>query len=430
MPKALAQKAKNPTNKLGVETYNNLAASIRKDIDLPSHVHTTPTAPRNNEGATSALTEEPEIKLQKRPKSLIKKNHTQTADIPTLTQSPILAIDTPPQKHVIALLLPLTGKYDYIGKHLLNSAEMAIFEQGNPDLILKPFDTKASEEGAINAYQQAKEHHPTLILGPVFSATTWAIIRKETPAIPLISFSNDSSLTNRGIYLFGFDPTQHIRRILEYATAQNITQYISITPDNSYGILATRELSSFLHDSNLPTATMEWYANASAELSKSIVRIAKSTHTKPQKSVGLLIPEGGKALNSIISRLKNGKNRFDQFRLLGSGEWDSQSTVNNKQLSGAWFATTPPKKRRIFRETFEKTYGYTPIRIGSLAYDAIFLANAYIKQTEENEVPITLDKLADLEGLNGRFYFSPNGQTERNLSIIEITDYGYNVIDE
>jgi len=329
------------------------------------------------------------------------------------------------EKQTIAILLPLSGKYSKIGKNLLNSAEMAIFDMKNPNLILKKYDTKASPKGARKAFNQAIKDNATIVLGPVFSRSTKAVIPlSQKTKIPVISYSNDVTLAGNGIFLLGYNPLEQIRKVVEFAHSQNIKFFASIAPENDYGILTTKVLSDYLHNNKLKPANMQWYLKADESLSKSLTILSKQTEEFPPLSVALLVPEGGRTLSSISKRLFDGNLKNSQFRLLGSGEWDSSKVINNKKLEGSWFATSPSKNRKIFRKKFVDNFGYTPIKIASIAYDSIVLTNDLLSNNS-NISDNSIISAESFKGVNGLFRFNKDGTTKRSLSVIEITNRGF-----
>jgi len=342
----------------------------------------------------------------------------------------------PPQeekkKAKIALLLPLSGQHSNIGKAMFNASELAFFDISAKNIILMPFDTKGTEEGAKIAAKKAIEAGSSIILGPVFRYTTRAVMPViKNSEINLVSFSNDKSLLEQdNIFLLSFNPAEQIERVVDYAHSEAIDRFSALVPDNTYGITTINELTKTLEERNLPFEKIEWYLTTDENLSKSIKRVTRlnaGETDEPEKSVGLLVPEGGRVLLSIASRLYRKGISGKRFRLLGSGEWDDETIAKEPKLEGGWFATSPPKPREVFENNFRNLFNYKPIRIASLAYDGIALA-AYLANGERFDRKALTDKRGFV-GVNGIFRFNKNGMAERALAVIEITKDGLVVID-
>src|SRR5262249_55721816 len=101
---------------------------------------------------------------------------------PTVPQQPMRAYAT------AARLLPMSGPSALTGEALFNAAQLALFEIGDKDFTLLPFDTKGTPEGAAAAVQQAVAAHPDIILGPLFSGEVKATapVAREA-SIPMVA---------------------------------------------------------------------------------------------------------------------------------------------------------------------------------------------------------------------------------------------------
>ena len=56
--------------------------------------------------------------------------------------------------------------------------------------------------------------------------------------ITLISFSNDHLVAQEGVYVFGFLPSQQIKRIVNFALESGYRNLAAFVPDNYFGKLA------------------------------------------------------------------------------------------------------------------------------------------------------------------------------------------------
>ena len=65
---------------------------------------------------------------------------------------------------VVALLLPLSGRHAALGRALKDAAFLALFELGNPRLVILPRDTGGTAAGAQAAAEQALRDGAQLIL--------------------------------------------------------------------------------------------------------------------------------------------------------------------------------------------------------------------------------------------------------------------------
>jgi hypothetical protein len=122
---------------------------------------------------------------------------------------------------------------------------------------------------------------------------------------------------------------------------------------------------------------------------------------------------------------------FSKIKLLGTGLWDDQTLTQIPELQHAWFPSSPPEPYEIFEKRFVATYGYKPVRLASLAYDALTLVSQLEMSTPGTG--ITDAALTNPSGFNspanGLMRLMPDGTSERKLAIMEVEPDGFKVID-
>ncbi len=339
------------------------------------------------------------------------------------------------EKIKVGLLVPLTGSSASLGRAMSDAAELALFDIGNPNLIILPFDTKGTPKGAKNATYEALEHDVKLILGPLFSETTEAAAPVALKhGVNVISFSNNKKLSKRGVFLLGFMPEQQIRRVTKFALSQGIRDFSALVPKDTFGDVVLGELRNTLRSERLSPKHVESYRAMDAALSESIREITeldeRDSTLKEGKYEALLLPEGGRNLLTITARIVRHNVDSERFRFLGSGQWDDPVVANESRLEGSWFASSPPRPRELFEKHFSKTFGYQPVRIASLSYDGVALAALlagasggpdFSKSAIRNE--------RGFSGVNGAFRFTWDGLPERALAILEVRKGRFRVID-
>src|SRR5436305_4329003 len=145
----------------------------------------------------------------------------------------------------IALLLPLSGRSAPIGQAMQQAAEMALFDTGAKDLALSAYDSGDTPDAAIQAYRKAQTDGAALILGPLFgpSATALAPLRREG-RINMISFSNDESVAQPGLWVMGIAAPPQVRRVVDYSVSTGIKRFAVLAPRTSYGDQMARTLQN------------------------------------------------------------------------------------------------------------------------------------------------------------------------------------------
>ena len=135
----------------------------------------------------------------------------------------------------ILVLLPLTNKYKSIGVKIRKSIDLAVLQNTNNNIKFIYFNT-GNDFDSNDIQSIIEKTDPRLIVGPLLRENLIKIkpiVNKFK--IPVFSFTNDSSLSEKGIWILGFSPFDQINKIIEYAIKCKKEKIAFISVDNSYG---------------------------------------------------------------------------------------------------------------------------------------------------------------------------------------------------
>jgi len=340
----------------------------------------------------------------------------------------------------VGLLIPISGESKGLGQSLLDAAVLAIYDkyavlsprETTAKVELLPEDTGDSIEGAEKAAQDAIQSGATILLGPVFGKQVTAVASiARVKHIPVITFSNITSVAGDGVYLFGFIPEQQVARIVQYSMTHQITNIAAMVPSNPYGAAIVKQLSSEVRKHGGRAYPIEYYPEDMHALDVNVGRLARFLQDEPSKGHALFIAEGNQKLKTLTDALAANGISSSKIQLLGTGLWDDQQITHWPNVSGGLFASSPPEKYRAFEQHFVATYGYKPERRASLSYDAVALASTLAISAKGEGFPISM--LVDSVGFsgpaNGIFRFHEDGTIERGLSVLMVTPQGFRTID-
>jgi len=394
-----------------------------------------------------------------------------TAAAPPAAPAPEAAIPAPEDYETIkiGLLLPLSGPDAALGEALLDAAQLALFERGDPRLVLLPGDTRGDPQAAARAAGKVIDAGAQLIVGPLFGRS----VRAAQPVahqrgINIIGLSNDRAAAGAGVFLMGFSPEEQIRRIVTYAASQGLARFAALIPEGPYGEIVLGVMNQAVFEAGGELTRVELYPPNAKGLFAPVRRLANYDHRrrallderrslrdlgpgddlahellvrlKPLETLGeldydaVLIPQGGALLRALAPLLPYYEIDPAKIKFLGIGLWDDPALTREPSLQGAWFAGPPPAAGKRFSRRFKKAYGRTPPRIASLAYDAVALAGALAAKPGISEKPDQLFAARRLFaengflGIDGAFRFTPGGMAERALAVIEITPRGFKVL--
>ena len=343
-----------------------------------------------------------------------------------------------PVRSSVALLVPLTGRGSDLGRAMLNSAQLALFDSFDLDTNLIIKDTTGSPERAAIVAGEALNEGAQLLIGPLFSESVRAaapIARRH--GVPMIGFSNDRSLAGDGVYVFGFTPDQQIRRIVSYAASSGLRRIIALVPYNEYGRAVAVALQESVEKSSLSIWQVEYFSPDGADSTEVVRRIAAIYKTPGAPSQPpldcVLIAAGGQQLRALATLFPYFDIETTNVRLLGTELWHNESILGEPALQGGWFAAPPTGAWARFERHYENGFDAPPPSRAALAYDAVSLAGVLIRtaHTEEAYSTVSTGLVATngFAGIQGMFRFGRNGVVERVLTVYKVTADGFQVID-
>jgi branched-chain amino acid transport system substrate-binding protein len=356
----------------------------------------------------------------------------------------------------VALLLPLTAKGNtaQVAKALKQAGELALFDFDNPAVTLIAKDTKGTIEGARLAAEAAVQEGAELIVGPLFAKSVGAAAPVAKQAgVPIIAFSSDRQVAGNGVYLLSFVAGHDVNRIVSYAISQGKRSFAGLIPKTAYGDVVENAFTRSVSENGGQIVSVQRYpadANGMLEPARKIAEMIKGPKTaaagaeQPQAvstegSAGgayqsqvdtIFIPAGPETLPTIAALMPYFEIDTKAVKLLGTGRWAYAGVGREKPLTGAWFPGPDPKGWRAFTQRYVKTYGKTPPRLASLAYDAVSLAVSLSSNPAGSRyTQAQLTRGSGFAGVDGLFRLMPDGTSQRGLAILEVQRFGTRVID-
>jgi ABC-type branched-subunit amino acid transport system substrate-binding protein len=326
---------------------------------------------------------------------------------------------TPSGKTRIALLLPLSGRNAAIGQSLQQAAEMALFDSGAKDIALAAYDSGDGPDRAVEAYRKARSDGVALMLGPLFGSSAAALVPLVAQGgVNVISFSNDESIAQPGVWIMGIAAPPQVRRVVDHAFSAGIRRFAAVAPQTAYGEQMARTLQSQVAARGGTLVATQLYAEGA-----DMTAIARglADDLKDGGKLAVLVPVAPGRLSAVLTGLAAGgiDNRSVQF--IGTGVWDTPNIGSEAMLRGAWYAAPDPAKRGDFERRYLATYGRPPHRLATLAYDAVALAGNLARLKPGGDFSAAaITNPNGWAGVDGAFRFLPDGRSERALAVIEI----------
>ena len=346
-------------------------------------------------------------------------------DTPTTgTPSPEPSASTLPQDeklHRVALLVPLSGQNGEVGQSIANATTMAILDTEANNLRITTYDTA---QGPQAAARRAIADGNKLILGPLLGSNVVSVRAEAAPAnVPIVSFSNDTSVAGPGVFVMGHIPEQSIARSVAYARGKGANTFAILAPDGDYGNRAEAALRSALSGNNSRLVASERYAR---------------TNTSVVSAAGRLKQRGGfDALliaDSGTSSIRGAEAvRFDGLQILGTERWSGDAAIlRSSALRGALFSAVIDGRYGGFVRSYEERFGSQPYRVATLGYDAVLLTLRAARDWKVGR-PFPTDVLfqsGGFDGVDGPFRFQRNGVVDRAMEVRRITNGDVEIVSE
>lgn len=309
------------------------------------------------------------------------------------------------------------------------AAELALFEQGGPDMLLLPRESGAARDTGQNGAEGLVRDGADIIIGPIFAqAVSGAGESARRRNVPVIGFSTDSTVAGDGVYLLSFPLEEEVARVVDYASRRGVRSFAILFPETEYGRRVEQAFRREVAARQGTVAAARGYARnerAAADAARAIAPEANAAGVQ-----ALMVADGGATLRAVGPGLVQGGLDLRRVRLLGTGEWAASDTLREPTLAGGWYAAPDPAARQPFEARFREAYGRAPTRLAGLAYDAVALTALMARNGGAAGVNrVALERGEGFLGVDGPFRFRPDGTIQRALAILEVRSGGAIVAD-
>lgn len=400
------------------------------------------------------------------PKSIAPPPAVDQGEDPDPVETADLDLATPLPQTKVALLLPFTGPAGDVATALRQSVTLALFDAYDPSLILLPFDTKSTADGAELAANEAIEQGADIILGPLFSEHARRIAPTVLKAgLMMLSFSNDPEAAGPGSYILGYQVSDEIKRVVHFARDRGYGTFSALVPDTVYGDQVQDSFARSVTEAGGILAAFERFIPApdgfdapvrrlgnydarrrayqrevaslealDDDLADEIVGTLKSREVLGEPDFDtVLVAEGGELLRGLAPILPYYEIDPKRVKLLGTGLWNDPGLMGEPPLQGAWFAGPDPAKPTAFYDRFERVFGGRPPNLVSVGYDAMAVVAFLVRDARISDRPAfareAIERPEGFSGIDGPVRFLSTGVNERMFAVLEVNRRGVRIAD-
>jgi ABC-type branched-subunit amino acid transport system substrate-binding protein len=323
-------------------------------------------------------------------------------------------------RHRVALLVPLSGPNAGVGQSIANAANLAVLDTGGKRIRVTFYDTAP---GAAAAANRAVGEGNKVILGPLLADDVKLVAPIAQKAhVPVISFSNDTSVAGNGAFIMGYTPAESIDRVVRFARSKGMTKFAGLAPASVYGRRASSVMLRSVESAGGQVVAMQMYDRSTGGVAAAIAKLNASPFD------AVLIADNARNASGAVTLLRKGA---PSAKVLGTELWNTENGIAGMtSLHGAWFASVSDNLYRQLASKYRVRYGAAPYRIASMGYDSVLLVSRIAQDWRVgSDFPIA--RLLDdggFTGIDGPFRFRRDGIVERALEVQQVGPGGLTVV--
>ena len=319
------------------------------------------------------------------------------------------------QREKVGLLLPLSGQNRQLGQAMLNAAQLALFDQGDPGIELLPRDTGGTAAGAAEAARAAMAQGARALAGPLTLTETAAASQavRSGRGASMLAFTNDASQAGGGVWVLGLTPAEQAERITAAAAAAGARRFGLLAPADELGRRLSTGMQTRLSALGLPApvAVLRPPRGDAAGAAREL-----AAQAGPEGLDAVLLGETGASAKAAAAVLATAFPTPP--RLLGTALWTGDTALAGEPaLADAWFPAPDPAARTGFESRYMTAFGERPPRIAAVAYDATALAG---RAARFGSPPVG----EAMMGADGPIRLLPGGLAQRGLAIFALDASG------
>lgn len=334
----------------------------------------------------------------------------------------------------VALLIPSGSARpgdEILAQALENGARLAMADLDGVAIDLRVYATGGDPARAAGAAVQAVNDGAKIILGPLFAdAANAAGVAVAARNINVLSFSNNSDIAGRNVYVLGNTFENTAARLVSYAARQGKGNILVVHDQTPAGEVARRSVEAAIARSPARLAGVQSHAFSQEDVIAAVPNIVAAARSSGAQAV-FLTAETATSLPLFAQLLPEAGLDPATIQYIGLTRWDiPPATLSFRGLQGGWFALPDPVLNQQFQTRYAARYGQVPNPIAGLAYDGIAAIGALVKSGRSDALSgAALTQASGFVGVSGVFRLRSDGTNERALAVAQIQNSQVIVID-
>ncbi len=326
----------------------------------------------------------------------------------------------------VALFLPYGSAQpgdEIVARDLEDAARMAISDLSGASVTLTVYNTAANPTTVGAVAQKAVEDGAQIILGPVY-ADVAAIVGSTVASqgINVLSFSNNTSVASRNVFLLGNTFETIATRVLSYANTQGRNRIVLLSANDTAGQFAQSAVQNAARQTGVQIMQTVSYALSQNGVVQAVPEVRDAVAQTAANGIFLTSGTSG-ALPLFAQLLPEAGVNSQATQFMGLARWDIPVEALSLQgLQGGLFALPDPALYQRFEQKFQSIYGRTAHPLAGFGYDGIAAIGALVTSGASEFSATQLTTPSGFAGVNGIFRFRADGTNERALAVARVVD--------
>ena len=170
----------------------------------------------------------------------------------------------------VALLLPLSGENELLGKQYAGMIKMGLGDGAKTKIKVNSYDC-SDEIKLKESIKRILEQKTKIIIGPIYSKDTKVLSAaiKDKDVIAL-SLSNDPTLADNNMFIFGHAPMRQIEQITTYLINNEYKNYVILLPTGRHTQIVSKIIQNIIANKDATLSRMEFYNTTDEDIEKAV----------------------------------------------------------------------------------------------------------------------------------------------------------------
>lgn len=329
----------------------------------------------------------------------------------------------------VALLLPLSGENELLAKQYAGMIKMGLGDGAKTKIKVTSYDC-SDEIKLKESIKRILEQKIKIIIGPIYSKDTKVLSAaiKDKDVIAL-SLSNDPTLADNNMFIFGHAPMRQIEQITTYLINNEYKNYVILLPTGRHTQIVSKIIQNIIANKEATLSRMEFYNSTDEDIEKAVNIVSDTVSNLNEqdeilKRPVVIVGDDPENLKRIYQFAKN-FNLDKKAVIAGDNRID---VIDDKQFEIIYTGSITLENGNLKQRAATLGINYFSF-MHALAYDAgKIVASNIIGNYRQEDFLTRLKSSKKFSGVSGKLYFI-DSIAQREYEIIKKQNGVYTLQD-